>query len=73
MTTAKKEAAAALKRARANEEAAFQALAHAAMQYARVAKRDVPRKEADDLRAAAKKYTNAMHQRSRCEKHKREA
>ena len=27
----------------------------------------------DELHAAAKTYTNAMHQRSRCEKHVREA
>ena len=57
-----------LTRAAASEQRAWDRLRAAARLLD-----DTSTSTADELRAAAKAWTNAMHQRSRCEKHVREA
>lgn len=69
MTHPKLVAARKLAAASKREKDAAHALADAALDYA---KRQTPQR-LGELCGAAKTYTNAMHQRSRCEKHAREA
>ena len=72
MSQSKRDPIEALAAAKVREGQATRGLTYAAEKYALAVERSnaVEMQAAkDELKAAAKRYTNAMHQRSRCEKH----